>query len=241
MNHFIAHRGWSDRAPENTHRAFQLAAEHPQVDMIELDVQETKDGELVVIHDFTVDRTTNGSGLVAAHTLAELKELVIKEKLYGQAFEERIPTLQEVFEQLPEDMLLDIEIKKAGDLYPTIEEKLVQLIVDHDMQDRVMITSFDHESIQKINQLNPSLRKGLLIYGRPVMLEEQLRATGSTLLAIHYSFLTKAVVDAMQQAGIEIGVWTVDDPQEMKRILDLDPAIRIATNDLTLTTDWAEA
>ncbi|WP_416147585.1 glycerophosphodiester phosphodiesterase [Salipaludibacillus sp. HK11] len=236
MNNFVAHRGWSAKAPENTLSAFEMAAEHSNVSMIELDVQITKDGELIVIHDFTLDRTTSGTGYVGEKTLAEIQSLKIKETFEGQVFDECVPTLKEVFSLLRSKINLNIEIKKAGSMYPTIEETLTELIAEYNMQDQVRISSFNHQSIQKIHLLNPDLNKGLIVYGQPVLLKEQLKATGSKFLSIHYSFLTKALVKEMRKNDIQIGVWTVDDLLVMEKISNIDPNITICTNDLDVAS-----
>ena len=140
-----AHRGASAYAPENTLPAFALAMEQG-ADGIELDIHLTKDGELVVIHDEKVDRTTNGTGLVKDYTLAELRGLCADNGMEGFS-EARIPTLREVLALVkPSDMMVNIEIKTGILWYDGIEEKALRLVQDMGMQDRVIWSSFNHYS-----------------------------------------------------------------------------------------------
>lgn len=161
-NIFVAaHRGWSSDYPENSMIAFQKAAELG-VDQIEMDIRVTKDGELVVFHDLTVDRVSNGTGKVADFTLAELKELDIGIKKGEQFAGTRIPTLVEFLEfvkTLP-DMTIDFELKEynhdeeAGPLqekYIALCERVLALVAEYDLEDRCVINSFGgniHEYIQ---------------------------------------------------------------------------------------------
>ena len=152
-----AHRGASAYAPENTLPAFALAMEQG-ADGIELDIHLTKDGELVVIHDEKVDRTTNGTGLVKDYTLAELRGLCADNGMEGFS-EARIPTLREVLALVrPGNMKVNIEIKTGILWYDGIEEKALRLVQDMGMQDRVIWSSFNHYSIEKVRQLAPKPR-----------------------------------------------------------------------------------
>ena len=159
-NIFVAaHRGWSEAYPENSMIAFQKAAELG-VDQIEMDIRVTKDGELVVFHDQTVDRVSNGTGKVADFTLAELKELDIGIKKGEQFVGTRIPTLVEFldFIKMQPDLTVDFELKEYNDDGPLSEEyqllcdRVLDLIAAYDLEDRCVVNSFGgniHEYIQK--------------------------------------------------------------------------------------------
>lgn len=158
-----AHRGCSQRYPENTITAFKKACEIPGLTGIELDVQLTKDGVLVVIHDEKIDRTTNGTGWVRDYTLHELRQFVIAE---GTEYEEVIPTLNEVLDVLEirmrEGMLLNIELKTSVYEYPGIEQKVVELIERRGLEDRVIYSSFLAKSLLNIHFLKPDAAVGML-------------------------------------------------------------------------------
>ncbi len=138
-----AHRGASSDAPENTLEAFELAAQQ-HADGIELDVQMSADRELVVAHDETLDRVSNGSGFIKDKSLAELKLLDFSKPCprYSPA---RIPMLREVYQLIrPTGMLINVEIKSGIILYPGIEQKLVRLEREMEMKGRVLYSSFNH-------------------------------------------------------------------------------------------------
>ena len=157
----FAHRGASSYAPENTLPAFALAASQG-ADGIELDVHLTRDGQLVVIHDETLERTTNGSGWVKDHTLAQLQQLRADNHTPGFA-DASIPTLEQVLELVkPTGMLVNIELKTSLIWYEGLEEKTVELVRAMGMEDRVIYSSFNHYSIEKVRQLDPEAETAYL-------------------------------------------------------------------------------
>ena len=157
----FAHRGASQYAPENTLEAFRLAMEQG-AEGIELDVHLSADGELVVIHDETLERTTNGTGLVKEHTLAQLQALRADNHMEG--FEAaHIPTLRQVLELVrPGDMQVNIELKTGILWYEGIEEKTLELVKELGMQDRVVYSSFNHYSIEEVRRLDPTAETAYL-------------------------------------------------------------------------------
>ncbi|MFT8321067.1 MAG: glycerophosphodiester phosphodiesterase family protein [Bacillus sp. (in: firmicutes)] len=230
MNKCVAHRGWSGRAPENTLTAFKLALLEPKIEAIELDVHLSKDGVPVVIHDHTLERTTDGKGAVIAHTIEELTQLDAG-KWFGEPFAgERIPLLEEVLYLAKEKKHLLIELKQAGTLYHRLEEKVANLIKKYDMQKQVTIISFNHESLRKIKKLDEKLEIGLLFSGRPTMLAEQLEFTRASHLSINHAFLTEELVESFKNHPVKIGAWTVNDKQSLTRIMKLSEDILITTN-----------
>lgn len=157
-----AHRGSSGTAPENTIAAFREAAALP-VHGVEFDVHMTSDGELVVIHDERIDRTTNGSGFVKDMTLNELRQYDAGSWFSADFKGQLIPTLEEVLEVFkPHHHHINIELKSDVFPYDGMGEKVVEIVERMDLADRVVISSFDHASIRSIKQIAPHIETGAL-------------------------------------------------------------------------------
>lgn len=158
-----AHRGCSQKYPENTLLAFEKAIELPGLAGIELDIQLTKDGKLVVIHDEKIDRTTEGIGFVRDYTLAELKKFHIYADVNSS---QRIPTMEEVLDLAEQrcraGMKLNIELKTNVYSYPGIEEKIVELIQKRGLQKSIIYSSFYTLSIERIRQLDSEAETAIL-------------------------------------------------------------------------------
>lgn len=197
------HRGNPAEHPENTLASFRSAIDLG-CDMVECDVHLTADGELAVIHDHTLERTTNGSGLVGAHTLAELRELDA-----GQG--ERIPLLEELLELVRGRVGLVIETKQNPIPYPGLEEKLVATLREHRMVDQVSVISFHHLCIRHLKQVAPDVDAGIIDASRPIDPVGMLRAAGADLYSSFYGTLDPAMTAELRAAGAAVGVWTVDD------------------------------
>jgi glycerophosphoryl diester phosphodiesterase len=158
----IAHRGASKHAPENTIAAFRKALELG-AEGIELDVHLSADGHLVVIHDEKVDRTSNGNGWVKEKTLEELKALDFGSWFTQEFKGEAIPTLDEALELLqPWTGIINIEIKGGSILYPGIEKEVVKKIEKFKLEDKMIISSFNHYSLVEVKKLNPKIKTGIL-------------------------------------------------------------------------------
>lgn len=223
MNICMAHRGWSGRAPENTMAAFRLAFQEPRIQAVELDVQVSKDGVPVVIHDFTLDRTTNGTGFVYQYTYKELSQ-------FDAGNGERIPTLEEVLVAAKGKCFVNIELKTAGDLYPGIENKVLNLVKHYQMEDEVCMTSFDHIVIGKMKALGTRVRTGLIFSGMPIFIREQLREAGASILSMDYRFLTKRYAEEVISQGFTLIAWTVNEAKMIERVMNMHPEIQICTN-----------
>lgn len=158
-----AHRGCSQRYPENTLLAFEKAIELKNLTGIELDIQLTKDGELVVIHDERVDRTTEGIGFVRDYTLVELKKLHIYADINTS---QQIPTMDEVFDllepKLKSGMKLNIELKNSVYPYPGMEEKIIDLVHKRGLEKAIVYSSFYAKSLELVRQLDPDTEIGIL-------------------------------------------------------------------------------
>jgi glycerophosphoryl diester phosphodiesterase len=224
----FAHRGASHDAPENTLAAFRLALEMG-ADGAELDVQVSKDGEAVVMHNFTVDATTDGQGAVRDKTLAELKELdagswfgdgLTKSAFAGQ----RIPTLQEVIVEVGHQLLLNIELKTrvfgSGDLVAEV----VRLIEDHNLIHRAIVSSINPFALRRVKRLNRRINTGLLyFFDLPTHLVRACLSFLAKPNALHPEkhLVTREYMAWAKEKGYRVNAWTVDDPAEMKRLISL--------------------
>jgi glycerophosphoryl diester phosphodiesterase len=197
------HRGNPAEHPENTLRSFASAIELG-VDMIECDVHLSSDGELVVIHDHTLERTTNGAGLVFQHTAAELREL-------DAGGGERVPFLREVAELARGRAGLCVEVKQIPFRYPGLEEKLVGLLGDLDMIEQTAVVSFHHAAVRALKTLEPGLSVGILEGARPIDPVRMLREALADIYSPHYGAMDPELVTELHAAGGLVGVWTVDD------------------------------
>lgn len=158
-----AHRGCSQMYPENTITAFSKAIEIEGLTGIELDIQMTKDGEIVVIHDERVNRTTDGVGYVKDYTYSELRKLVIET---GNDRKEKIPSIQEVLDllqdKMKEGLLLNIELKNSKIPYVGMEEKILELVAQRNIQEQMVYSSFYTMSLQKIREIDRDVSIGVL-------------------------------------------------------------------------------
>jgi glycerophosphoryl diester phosphodiesterase len=220
----IAHRGASAYAPENTLAAFRLALE-VGADGFELDVMLSADGHLVVIHDDTVDRTTDGSGPVRQKTLAELKALDAGARFDARFTGERIPTLQEVLHLVAGSRaFVNVEIKTDSLKGDGLEEKLVALIRGRGLGERLLISSFNPFALWRMRRLAPDLSLALLYAeNQRVYLRNRWFAFLSRPDALNPSFRLAAQehVRWAKSKGYRLYVWTVDEESEMRRLIAL--------------------
>ncbi|MCY0860044.1 MAG: glycerophosphodiester phosphodiesterase [Sulfolobaceae archaeon] len=222
----FAHRGASGYAPENTIASFRLAKEMG-ADGIETDLHMTKDKRIVLIHDETVDRTTNGSGYVRDFTLEEIKKLDAGIKKGERWKGERIPTLEELLEGFS-DMYLKLEIKKSSEFYPGIEEQLVKLLIAYGLEDTVQVISFNSESLRKVKEIKKTIATGLITYKNLRESIVQAKKIGADWIHVEYRALNDNIVKLIKREGLLLGVWTVDSPTEAKGLTE-----RYDINDIT--------
>ena len=216
-----AHRGASDYAPENTLEAFDLAVRQG-ADGVELDVQMTKDGKLVVAHDETIDRVSNGSGRIIDHTLEELREFTFN-KTHPEYTSARIPTLKEVYELLhPAGLTVNVELKTGIVLYQGLEEKVLKLAKKMDMEDRVIYSSFYHKSLMKLKKLDPTVKTGILYSdGWMDVVKYGKRLHADALHPALYHLQSEKLVKQAKEQGLRLNVWTVDQKEEMELLTKL--------------------
>jgi glycerophosphoryl diester phosphodiesterase len=215
-----AHRGASGQAPENTHAAFAAALDLG-VDAIELDCQLSADGELVVIHDETLDRTTDGRGPVAARTWAELAVLDAGAWRGPQFRGERIPRLADVLDQVRGCALLNVEIKSARDV-GAIEVKLVALASAQAALEGILFSSFHEAAVRNLRATTPAAAIGVLWNHRPARAALDLAVALDARCIIPARRLVNArLVEAAHGRDLGVWAWTVNEVPEMRRLLAL--------------------
>ena len=209
-----AHRGCSMMNPENTLLAFKKAAELDGITGIEFDVQLTKDGEIVVIHDERVDRTTDGTGNVRDYTLAELKKLSIT----GDDDSYRIPTLREVLELLKpycmnKGLKLNIELKNSVVRYESMEQKVIDMVSEYDIESYVVYSSFNHDSIGLVRQLKADADVAYLAGDYHRCMDGIRKYGGTTIHPAQWGMpVNKTDVEAIQKAGMRVRMWNGSEP-----------------------------
>lgn len=232
----ICHQGGEDLFPSNTMYAYVRCASEFDTDVLEIDVHQTADGELVVLHDETVDRTTDGEGLVKELTLDELKALDAAFDFTPEGGADTplrgtgitVPTLEEIFTRFP-DELMNIEIKQID---PPIEAPLVDMIREHDMVEKVCLGSFDDSVAEKLRELLPEachyapeeLARSYYIGTRlwltgfdppPIDAFALPPTSGDTVV------LDERLMEAAHAEGKHVWAWTIDDENEMMRLFAL--------------------
>lgn len=230
----IAHRGASADAPEHTMESYRLAMEM-DADYIEIDLQMTRDGVLIALHDVSVDRTTDGSGEVSEMDLAEIKQLDagswFNEKNPDNANDEftgaRIPTLEEVFLEFGDQANYYIETKQP-DENEEMEEKLIELLSQFDLLDsshphgKVIIQSFSPDSLKIIHELNSDIPLVQLTQNEEQEIPSLEEFGGireyAVGIGISYKNVDEAYITAARDAGLLVHPYTVDDPEEVERL-----------------------
>lgn len=223
MTQIISHRGYSAKYPENTMIAFQRAVE-VGTHGIELDVQLSKDGEVVICHDETIDRTSNGRGYIKDMTVKELKRYDFGSKfnrIHAKYEFQEIPTLREYFEYIKDfDVFTNVELKTNMFKYEGIQEKVWDLIKEFDMEERVIISSFNHHSILEMKKIAPYIKCGLLTMCG--LLHPGTYTKQYSVECYHPVFVSLTEEDILncQSENIEINTYTVNEEKQMLRLID---------------------
>lgn len=205
--------------------AFRLAVEQ-RAELVELDVQVTSDGVPVVIHDPTVDRTTNGRGMVGSMSVAGLKALRIETG--GKP--ETVPTLNELLAWASGRVPVSLEIKRDGPLvHPEVVEKVVDSVVSHGMEGQCAIISFDHALVKKARGICPRLVGGVLFACAPVRPARLAEDASAQAILPHWTSLDVRMVREAHEAGLAVCPWVADSEEEMRWVLSLG-VDAIATN-----------
>ena len=220
MTKNFAHRGFSGKYPENTLLAFQKAIE-AGADGAELDVQLTKDGEVVIIHDETIDRTTDGKGYVVDYTYDELSKFDASYIYRGQMGFNKIPTLREYFELVKDlDFITNVELKTGINEYLGIEEKVYDLIKEFKLEKKVIISSFNHFSVLRMKKIAPELKYGFL--SEDWIINAGAYTASHDVQCYHPRFnnLIPEVVEELKKNGLEINTCTVNNEEDIRDLIN---------------------
>jgi glycerophosphoryl diester phosphodiesterase len=232
----IAHRGDKKHAPENTLSAFKLAAEKG-ADAIEFDVKLTSDGHVIVLHDRTVNRTTNGTGNMSELPFSALRDLDAGAWFSEDFRGECIPTLDEVFETVGKRVYMNVELKDYGTLGDALVPKVIELVTKHGLQNRVLFSSFFARNLMKARSLLSEVPRGLLcmpglagFWGRTFTWRGDYFA-----LHPHLADAGPGLVNRVHAAGKRVHVWTVNAEEDLKGMIGLgvdailtdDPALAL--------------
>ncbi|WP_053363115.1 glycerophosphodiester phosphodiesterase family protein [Bacillus sp. FJAT-27251] len=221
----VAHRGATGYAPENTIAAFDKGVDMKS-DYIEIDLQRSKDGELVIIHDTTVDRTTDGTGFVKDLTLDQLRQLDAGSWKGEEFTGEKIPTFDEILDRYRGKVGILIELK-APELYPGIEEQVANELKERNLHipqnNKIIIQSFNFESVKKIDQLLPKVPVGVLTSSRAHVTPEALQefSTYAEWFNPSYGLVSKDLVRQVHELGMKIGSWTVRSQEAADFLIDM--------------------
>ncbi|CAG7626415.1 Glycerophosphodiester phosphodiesterase [Paenibacillus solanacearum] len=227
----VAHRGYPKRYPENTLVSFQAAVEL-SYSHLELDVQLSKDGVPVVIHDTSVDRMTDGKGRVNELTLAELKELRI-------AGTEPIPTLEEALLLLKDRLIVDIELKQMGSLYPGLEREVLNTVKRLDMREQTFLTSFDHYALSRVRELDDRIGLGVINSGASPALFPFMKEIRCRYISVHHPYISDEFLQICRREEAVLIPYTVDRESDMARFSRY-PELLICTNELEKWAAFAQ-
>ncbi|MDO5037468.1 MAG: glycerophosphodiester phosphodiesterase [Tissierellia bacterium] len=221
MTGIFAHRGASKAYPENTQRAFDAAL--PYAQGLEIDVQRTRDGHLVVLHDEEIDRTSNGQGWVKDMDLAQLRTYTFhggKEAFFNQDCP--LPLLEEVLAWVKKtDLLINIELKTSILPYTGMVEAVLDQIRALALEDQVILSSFNHRDMVLAKKLAPQVAAAFLTASNLVDPAAYCQAYGMDYYHPLFTTITKEDVHRLHDLGIGVNVWTVDEPLHIQACLEM--------------------
>ncbi|CAM3785855.1 glycerophosphodiester phosphodiesterase [Marinicrinis lubricantis] len=224
----VAHRGYPAKFAENSLPSFQAALDQ-SFSHIELDVQLSKDGKPVIMHDFTLNRMTNGQGYVKDYTLNELKQ-------FTMAGGEQIPTLEEALMLLKGRIKVNIELKKTSQLYAGIEEIVLNTVRSLDVLEQVCVTSFDHDAIVTMRQLSDDIEVGIINANNSPAFFPFLKQMDASYLSMDYRYITPKYIEWCKEQHIQLIAWTINRPEDMKVFVN-ESSVLVCTDELER---WAE-
>jgi len=204
------HRGAAGLSPENTLESIAKALEL-NVDRVEVDVHQTKDDIIILMHDKKINRTTNGKGKIKDYTYAELMQFKIEGKL-------KIPTLEEALLKVKNKSVLLIEIKEGDNYYPGIEKRVLSLIAKHKASDWCIIQSFDDDILRKVHQLNPNIKLHKLLLSSIFYDLTDLEFVEE--FSIYHVFASKRFINKVHALNKKVNVWTVNDKGKVQSLIE---------------------
>ena len=218
MSKIFAHRGFSGKYPENTMLAFEKAVEIG-VDGIELDVHLTKDNEIVIIHDEDIKRTCDGEGLVKDMTLEELRRFDASATFRGQYGFCGIPTLREYFELVKDTPIItNIELKTGVYEYHTIEQRVIDMVREFGLSDKIIFSSFNHFTVKRCEEIAPEIKRGFLTGDWLYDFGKYTAERNVQCCHPWHVSLSEETVKEMHDAGCEINTWTVNEYEDIKKL-----------------------
>jgi glycerophosphoryl diester phosphodiesterase len=225
--YIIAHRGISAKAPENTLASFALASKAPGIDMVELDVRLTKDDEVIVLHDRTLQRTSTGNGVARKHLLREMKSFDAGSWFAPTFRNERIPTLLEVLQLVGTKRWVDIEMKSdpfQSERRGLLEEKVLAVVDQCRMRERVFYSSFDHHLIANLKKLVPDAVTGVLYnlfrdFGRSP--SKLARRAEASIFICAKTELQRSMIDDARNHGVAVYVYTLNSIKDAQKMIQL--------------------
>lgn len=219
MTAIFAHRGSAGSRPENTMTSF-FEAKRAGADGIELDVQMTEDKAIVIIHDEMVNRTTNGKGWVKEFTLKALQRLDAGSWFSRKYRNERIPILEEVLAWMQKNnQVLNIELKNGLIRYEGLEERVIDMVKHYGMLERVIVSSFNHYSIERVHELNPWIECAILYMEGLYKPWDYARKIGARALHPHWKVAVPEMIEEAKKANMAIRPFTINKEQHMKHFI----------------------
>lgn len=225
-----SHRGAGGLAPENTISSIKEGLKYNS-DRIEIDVHQTLDDTLIIMHDKSIDRTTNGKGEIKNLRYDELEKYSAGIKFSDEFINEKIPTLYDVLSTINGKSKLLIEIKYGSEIYPNIENNIIEIIEKYGAIEWCIIQSFDIKILKKINQLNPNIEIHKLSFGKlpffnvwisnTIEFENILKYDFIKEISIAYPFANKRIITKIHKSGKKINVWTVDNKKRIGQLIEL--------------------
>jgi glycerophosphoryl diester phosphodiesterase len=218
----IAHRGASGYAPENTLAAFLQALED-KAQAVELDAKLLKDGSIIVLHDNTLDRTTNGFGSVYHFTYDEIKDLDAGSHFSSEFNAERIPRLEDVFDHIGDQLLINVELTNYVQPWDRLPEEVIMLIQKLQLESRILLSSFNPWSLIVAKRLDPSIARALLVHpGEPAIVRSLFRiAVDHSIYHPHHDMVNRSQLERLKKMGKVVNVWTVNDRRRMMQLKSL--------------------
>lgn len=221
MTQIFAHRGSSGTHPENTLAAYDEAV-RVGADGLELDAQMSRDGVLVVIHDERVDRITDASGWVKDFTLAELKQMTVKGHQSAAYPHAEIPTLAQVCEWAQANtLLLNIELKTGVVTYPHLEQHVLDMVKAYQLLDRVILSSFNHYTVQKLQHMAPMVPTALLLMEGMVDIGHYAADLGASALHCYWPIVEPYIITGAQKENLAVRPFTVNKTDALRQVLAL--------------------
>lgn len=214
----LAHRGFSSQFPENTMIAFEQAYQIG-ADGLELDVQLTRDGEVVIFHDKMIDRMTNGSGTLSELTLKDVQSVSIDGLMQDELPRQKIPTLKEYLSWVHDkDFLTNIELKTLTGEDIGLESKVLKLIFEYGVEERVIISSFHRQNMARVKKQSPSIQTGLLVPGCNDHILKLTKELGMDYIHPHALSLDETLIEQAHHFELGINTWTVNELADLEKV-----------------------